>query len=190
MHFRATRSIRFVATLISLALPTVPSLAQDTFRGIVLPSQLGTLQRGKVTNNEMTSPGMGVTVAYGAPGIKATVFIYDLGVPNLQGDAQSRVLREHAEQSVRDVLQVNSDVEIVEPLQPATGDCGKFLRAKMKYKERNDVTRELLESHLYLGIHRGQYLKVRFTYPTRIAFSSGVVAEARFAAAFCRAALD
>ena len=43
------------------------------------PCELGWLHTRCVTDHEMAVPGSGISVGYGAPGIKATFYVYDWG---------------------------------------------------------------------------------------------------------------
>jgi hypothetical protein len=127
-----------------------------------------------------------VTVAYSAPEIKATVFIYDLGNTNLSDDSTGTFTQREAERSLREVQDLNRPIIVLEDLSSASGPCAGFVRATLKYNERGNAATEPLRSHLYLGIRRGKFVKLRISYPDRLSFKTGVVSSARFAEELCR----
>jgi hypothetical protein len=45
--------------------------------GLCFPYEIGWLHFNDIIDNEPQAPGLGVTLRYGAPGIKGTVFVYD-----------------------------------------------------------------------------------------------------------------
>lgn len=160
--------------------------AADHYRGIWLPTELGGFERGPIYDNEAQMPGLGITVAYSAPGVKATVFVYDLRNRSLPEGIDNAVVKEHSQQALADILSVHSNVSVLEPLAPATGSCSNFLRVKLSYVERGGGSGEVIHSYLYLGTRRGSFVKLRLSYPVSLAFKTGVVSEARFAQALCR----
>ena len=73
MRHPSSPCLLFFALLLSL------SAQAELVRGINFPSQLGPFELMRVIDNEKSNPGFGASVLYNAPGIKATVFIYDYG---------------------------------------------------------------------------------------------------------------
>lgn len=51
----------------------------DKHSGIPLPETMGKFKRTKVIDNELEYPGLGTTVFYNTPGLKATLYIYNMG---------------------------------------------------------------------------------------------------------------
>ena len=48
--------------------------------GLLFEETMGGLTKGNVRNFEEKYPGLGVSIGYNAPGITATVYIYNLGL--------------------------------------------------------------------------------------------------------------
>jgi len=179
------RSARGWLCLSSVVLCAAPAVAVDAYRGIELPAQLAGFRRGSVTDNEATSPSLGLTIAYGAPGIKATVFVYNSGIQRLPEGTNNVTVHAQAQQALQDITNAYSGVHILEPLAPGPGSCANFLRAKVSYKDKRPDATELLHSFLYIGSRKGNFLKVRLSYAAKLAFATGVVSEFRFTQAFC-----
>ena len=179
-----------------LAICMIPSslfsplaVAADSYRGIPLPAQLGGLERGTIIDNEVRSRGLGITVAYGSSGVKATVFIYNLGIQDLIEGIESPTVKAHAQQTLKDIIESHTDVSVLEPLSPGIGSCAGFLRAKLSYVEKGGSTAEPLHSYVYLSSRKGSFVKARVSYAARIAFATGTLSESRFAEALCATVL-
>lgn len=78
--------------------------------GMGLPYQLGWLHFDGLTNNEEAQAGMGVSVAYGAPSTKATVFIYNKGLAEISSGNESLLIGEF-DQAVADILSAYPDAK-------------------------------------------------------------------------------
>jgi len=176
----------FLAWLcLSSAVFATPAIAVDVYRGIVLPAKIAGFQRGSVTDNEATSPGLGLTISYAAPGIKATVFVYDRGIREMPEGADNAVVHAQARQSFQDIGSAYSDVKVLEALAPGAASCAHFLRAKVSFIDARNGEPELMHSFLYFGSRKGNFVKVRLTYAAKLAFATGVVSESRFTQALC-----
>lgn len=76
-----------------------------------IPYEMGWLHLDGVTNNEVSAPGLGVSLAYNAPGIKATVYIYSKNLPVIPRDLSETIVQNEFIQANRDLLQNNPNVE-------------------------------------------------------------------------------
>jgi hypothetical protein len=89
-----------------------------------------------------------VTVASSAPGIKATVFVYDLQIPDLPEGIGSPVVQSQAVRTVRDVFATYGEVRALEAFAPGPQQCGTFLRAKLSYIDPRWSATEILHAHV------------------------------------------
>lgn len=65
--------------VIFIAGACLPAVAA-TVQGMHFPKQLGSFTLDSVINNEKEMPGQGVSLLYDSPGVKASVFVYDLRI--------------------------------------------------------------------------------------------------------------
>lgn len=93
------------------SLPT-PSGFVDPRSGVHLPQQLGWLHLTGAIDNEPGSPGLGWSVAYGAPAMQGTVYVYDRQARNLTDDVESQRVIDEFRSAVADALSVNPDAEL------------------------------------------------------------------------------
>lgn len=184
-------SLRFKAIALCSLLPlAVPTGAADDFRGITLPIEIAGFQRGSIIDYEAQRKGLGISVAYGAQNIKATVFIYDMTIKNLPEGINNLTVQREAQRAFQEILQAHPEAETLEPLSKDSGACANFLSAKVLYQGDSNQPNEPLYSHLYFGSRRGNFVKVRLTYAVKHAFATGVYYEPRFAQALCRATYE
>jgi hypothetical protein len=86
--------------------PRVPAATVVAYRhesGLTLPYELGLLHFGESTDNEIVEPGLGVSLQYGAPGIKATVYIYDRGRNDVPNDVNDPWVRAEFEEAAANI---------------------------------------------------------------------------------------
>jgi hypothetical protein len=174
-----------ILNLLFLLLFTLPAVASSFYQGIEIPVEISDFNRIEVIDNESTSKGLGVTISYGSPGIKATVFIYNKGIADLGEGINNRIVQAHAQQAIQDIFTVHPDAKVLDMLNQGSGSCASYLRVKVVYDEGQDQTREKFHSYLYLGSKKGNFIKVRVSYPARLAFAKGVMSESRFMEALC-----
>lgn len=182
------RSLWLVVTCLmgaAVSLAGAHALAAETIRGIPFPLDIGDFRRTGVINNEPEHPGMGVTIRYSAGGPFATVFVYDLGRPRVTQGAEGHEVRAQALQAEHDIRTVRGAIEVLQPIAAATGPCQRFVRAKYRFMDRGTSTGQWMESHLYLGVAKGQFVKIRVSYPDDQARPVGEAAAVRFAEAVC-----
>ena len=139
----------------------------DVFYGVYLPRQVGEFTRDTAIDNEATNPGLGVTVPYSAPGLKATVYVYDLGIPTIPEGPTSDITLRLFSRSVEDVHAlathgVYESVHLQEKYgtgSPARGQ--EFLCAQFEIKQGG----RRLDSYVFLTAHSSKFIKIRITVP-------------------------
>jgi hypothetical protein len=166
--------ICFLITLLSM--PAVREAWAEAYlhpaTGMVFQDRVAGMDRGVVTDFEREHPGLGVGIGYNAPGITATIYLYNLGMESVPDSLDSPVLTALFEQAVEDVLQAGrmgmydslrktSETVIGFPA-PQSGPralCASF-----------DVVQQGVErlSKLYLLAYRNHFLKIRFTYDRNV----------------------
>lgn len=80
---------------ISTAPKVEKQMDADSLFGIPVPKSISALHRGEITNNEVTSPGLGFTIPYHGPMIEATLYIYDLGLNEIPANPLDDAVRQH-----------------------------------------------------------------------------------------------
>ncbi len=148
--------------LSSIALFCASAGAGDT-RGMaaLFPAELGGFVRGEPIDFESKDPGLGIGLPYNHPGVKATVYVYDLQSADLPDGIGSREARDEVGKAEGDVSRSYKDVRVL---------------------SASDV----YSSHLYLAIRNGNFVKVRVTYAEGSGVSDRDAAHERFAQALCR----
>jgi hypothetical protein len=76
-----------------------------------IPHEIGWLHAGEITDNESATPGAGVTVPYGAPAVKATIYIYDWQRTDVPEDVKDPIVRAEFEQAIQNVHTVTPHIE-------------------------------------------------------------------------------
>ena len=157
--------------LVSLSVFAKPYTNPAT--GLIFPDKLAGLDRGKVTKFEKKHPGLGVSIGFNAPGITVTIYIYNLKYKKIPADLKSKIFQQHFAQVIGDVkhygqkgkyryLEEVSQGEIF--LDEKTKKGAKSLVASFSYTQsgKNRL------SKLYLMGYRNNFLKIRFTYNTKV----------------------
>lgn len=179
------RSIRSALCVSVLVLGTHPAIAADVYRGLALPAELAGFERGEMTDFEPRAKGFGMSIRYDTPGIKATVYLYDMGIRGLPEGADNQNVQAQAQQSMRDIEQMHSDVRILEAFAHGPDSCSNFLRTKVSYIEARSGA--ALHSYLYLGSKKGNFVKLRVSHGAELPFAiDAAKSELRFAQSLCR----
>lgn len=99
---RRLRALLAIATLLSLA---ITARAQETvsYYGFSFPPKIGELTRGDVTEFEKKNPGLGYGIRYSAEGIRADIFVYNLGKRSISWDVFHADQKQEFENAIRDV---------------------------------------------------------------------------------------
>lgn len=144
----------------SAAVLPAPTGFTDPGCGLRLPHQLAWLHLGAVTDNEPEAPGLGQSVAYGALGLKGTVYVYDLRQPLHTEDVEQERVVAQFRQAVGDALKVNADAKVTRHgvVRDASGQ-GRCLMAVL------DLPGEEM-SMVLMTVRNGCFVKGRITFGT------------------------
>ena len=130
-----------------------------TFNGIELPESLGQFHYTKYHDYENTNKGLGYGAEYSSRGVKATIFIYNLG-KKVSSDIDSHTVKDAFNDSVKEIYIVYPKVEVIEqPIKIILQGRG-FIKAKYRLTKNN----ENLVSTIFFTVSKGNFVKVRFTY--------------------------
>lgn len=129
-------------------------LAVTTSKGCShnLPYELGWLHYDGSVDNEPHNPGLGQSVAYGAPGTKVTIYVYDKQQTNIPSSIEAEPVIREFENAQSDLLKAHPAAT---PLAPAFS--GKALHIR-PFEVDGDV------SLVALGVCRGKFVKARLTH--------------------------
>jgi hypothetical protein len=119
--------------------------------GLSLPYEIGWLHLDNVIDNEPMAKGFGQTLAYGAPGIKATVYVYDKGRTDIPANIRETVPTAEFAAAVSELRTVHPDST---PLGNASQNDTMIRQAFLIDGE---------PSVLALGVSRGKFIKIRIT---------------------------
>ncbi len=142
--------------------------------GVAFPDAIAQFTRVEV--QELSDQRLGVAIRYVVPGLaKADLFIFDLGMREIETGVASRLVISQFERMKRDIFTLQdrglySDVKSLgEPSDielPRIGDL-RLLHARPSYSERapSGELKSKVFSHAYLTGYRNKFLKIRITYP-------------------------
>lgn len=114
-----------------------------------LPYEIGWLHFDSLIDNEPTSPGLGQSLAYGAPGIKATIYVYD---KHRSGIAILGSVRSEFESAVSDLIQ----------LHPAARPLDSVQNINEMLLQTFTIDGELIL--IALTTHNEKFVKMRISY--------------------------
>lgn len=129
-------------------LPTVTAFT-DKESKLGLPYEIGWLHYDRVTDHE---PGLGQSIAYGAPGIKATVYVYDNMRTDIPSDIDALVVRNELETAVSELME----------LHPTARPLADLLKSNILLIQPFRIDDDV--SLVALGVIRGKFIKLRITY--------------------------
>ena len=138
--------------------------------GILFPEKLAAMGRAKVSNYELTKPGGGISVAYDNDdtSINGTIYVYTLGFQNLDSQSEVFATEKTFHGAISDIYAayesgVYSSVVKLTEGRTSLGDFKNNLEvfSASFMLSQYGMTRF---SHLYVGRHQHQFLKIRFTY--------------------------
>lgn len=132
-------------------LPMVTAFS-DEITKLGLPYELGWLHYNGVTDNEPTAAGFGQTIEYSAPGIKATVYIYDRKRSDIPSNIGASVVRDEFEAAVSDLM----------TLHPTASQLDELSTSKALLIQTFRIDSDV--SVVALGVFRGKFIKLRITY--------------------------
>jgi hypothetical protein len=131
-------------------LPPAPGFI-DPKTGLKLAYEVGWLHLDGVTNNEAENPGLGYSIAYAAPGLKLTVFVYDRGNAVIPSELDAKIAKSEFNSAVSDMLTV---IPKYLPLGPVTS-TGVMLRQDFKVADQNSI--------VALAVSRNRFINIRLT---------------------------
>ncbi|EQD47706.1 hypothetical protein B2A_08337, partial [mine drainage metagenome] len=128
------------------------------------PKHLGSFTLDSVINNEKEMPGQGVSLLYDAPGVKASVFVYDLGITNIQNGIDSTTVHDQFLQTIGDVMKVHPDAQNLDSDRRLSASGVQLLHAAFQYVESKPGSRDVVFSNLYITGRNGNFILIRTTY--------------------------
>lgn len=162
---KVSSTLGAIHVYISTAPKVEKQMDADSLFGIPVPKSISGLHRGEITNNEVTSPGLGFTVPYHGPMIEATLYIYDLGLKEIPANLLDDSVRQHFDGATRDVLslprhgQYNS-VALVSRYATGSSEIGpEFLCATFSVMDQD----KSFMSFLFLTTHSDRFVKWRIS---------------------------
>ncbi|MEI6791450.1 MAG: hypothetical protein WCK42_09750 [Myxococcaceae bacterium] len=114
--------------------------------------EVGWLHYDGFIDNEIENPGVGISIAYGAPGIKGTIFIYDNNRTDIGTSLQGSLVISEFEASRRQILNSYPDVKM-------WGEAGRNNSLHLQAFNVGDQM-----SLIGVGVHQQSFLKFRATY--------------------------
>lgn len=136
----------------------------DVIGGINFPRTFGGFELRSVIDNEKSNPGLGMTLFYGAPGVRASIYVYNNSQSNIPEGIDSSIIRNEFAQARGHVQQVNPDAQILVREERFLVAGVPILQSAFQYTEMRLGSRETVLSHLYLTARKGNFVKVRATY--------------------------
>ena len=163
---RGLRALLAIAALLSFVVTT---RAQETvsYYGFSFPLKIGVLTRGDVTEFEKKNPGLGYGIRYSAEGIRADIFVYDLGRRSISWDIFHEDQKQEFENAFRDMQRAKErglykDVKEGKEFEtPAVKN--PFFRCKVVVIDRGEGRVE--DSVLCLGARNDKFFKTRISFP-------------------------
>jgi len=150
----------FVLIISSVGPPTFA----EPIRGFDFPKRIGQFNLGSIVNFERAKPGLGYGLPYNAPGVKATVYVYNNGISNLPTGIDSRIVKHQFNSACGDIEKVNSDAQRYRADERFTVAGIPLLHAVYMYTEVKPGIRKPVLSHLYFSSLKGNFIKIRITY--------------------------
>lgn len=143
---------------------------KDKYSGISLPDKLGSFSRTKIIDNEIENPGLGTTIYYNRPGVKATIYIYNMGEKLITDGINSPFLKNSFSQAKNDIkkaaelgyYKLTSDIKTSSTFLNVQTSATPVLKAKFTYLSNDNNN----SSILYLTALNNNFFKIRITYLT------------------------
>jgi hypothetical protein len=155
----------FWNTLISMIISTFHLSARaESVGGIDFPANLAGFELRSVVDHESAHPGLGFALLYNAPGLKASVFVYDHSVKNIPDGADSSVAHRELLEANGNIELIYSDVRVLQREELTFVAEIPYLHSVYLYNENKSTSRGAMRSHLYLTAWNGNFVKIRITY--------------------------
>jgi hypothetical protein len=124
--------------------------------GLAFPFEIGWLVFDGATNYEPHAPGLGYSVCYKAPGITATLYVYDRGMTTIPDDVAESAVQDEFERAAGEIATAQPDLHVAWADHPKNPDC-----LERYYRVGDDWRRASL---LWLTTTRRRFLKARVTW--------------------------
>lgn len=140
----------------------------DKHSGIPLPETMGNFKRTKVIDNELENPGLETTVYYNTPGMKATLYIYNMGKKNIANGIDSQFIKDSFEGAKNDVKEaarleyykLTSELSSRSSHLILESKCIPVLVAEFSYQDKGQE----FSSWLYMTGYKNQIIKLRVSH--------------------------
>jgi hypothetical protein len=160
-----------VAIFLFLVSLTSLSYGQESYTdptlGITIPSELGGLPLVQVTDYEKESPGLGVGLSFRREDrVKADIYFYNAKLSPIPDGTKSKLMIDHFYAVTGEVMEmekrgVYKNVQVIVPQEVVSVGGVRFLHANLRFSTDAGP----MESHVYLTGMKGQFVKIRFTFP-------------------------
>jgi hypothetical protein len=180
--------ISIVAVVCCLFCFTSAFAEKDPNSTLEIPAKLGDLNKTKVIDNEPKYSGLGTTIYYNGPGIKAIVYIYRMGIKIIPDGIESNIVKQAfdmAQANIREAARqgyykLTSELTTSTTILDSETKLISALSASFSCQEKG----EDLMSILYVFGRKNQIIKIRisseienevFLHTVREDFLKGVV---------------
>ena len=162
------RNILFAILVHMIAFPIYSWADQNAgdkrLLGISVPSKILDFVIKKEINNEVVREGLGYTLYYNAVGVKASLYIYNLGYKKLPQGIDSDIINEHFNQINNDVIRYNPLAQKIVDGEKLSISGIPVLHSVFFYTEQKTGLKDPIFSHSYLASIKGQFVKLRVSY--------------------------
>ena len=172
--------------IIFLAVAWIPATAENV-QGMNFPKHLGTFTLDSVVNDEKDIPGQGISLLYDSPGVKASVFVYDLGMKHIESGIDSKAVRDEFLKTSGDVRTVHPDAQNLDSSKNLTVSGIPLLHVAFQYVESEPGSRDIVFSNLYITAKNGNFILIRTTYSAINQPQRGYRVEMGFIESLCKA---
>lgn len=148
----------------------IPARAEESFHsevlGVTFPGNLGGLPLVNVTDFEKQQRGLGLGLSYRGTTAKADIYVYTAGAPSIPAGVKSKLMVDHFYAVCNDVVEMErrghyQNVQVLISKEDTLVGGVKFLHAQLRFTQEGVA----MESHVYLTGMKGQFVKIRFTFP-------------------------
>ncbi|PTY06720.1 hypothetical protein DB346_00180 [Verrucomicrobia bacterium LW23] len=145
----------------------------DAATGLNFPQDLAGQTRGIAQDFESKMPGLGSSIGYSSPsGAKSNIYIYNMKKRGIPADPNNEVIREELERSKGEVfaLQDKKLYSDVRELDTGIATMGKNGAPKMRYIKLSFNTKDGVPviSYLLMTGYKGNFFKIRYSYPASL----------------------
>ena len=152
--------------ILSILLATIPAIIfaqciQDKNSNLKYPTSIDTWKSGDVFDNEKTDKGLGTTIYYNTPGLKATLYIYDNQLTTI---TSSNVEKEfiNISEEIKQVAALGY-YKITSPIKTLPDEKIGVISVKHSSYEY-DQKGEIYVSHSYLCNIKNNFIKIRISF--------------------------